>query len=175
MQILTTPLRMSTLKITSLMMLIYLYISQVSGKMNYMANKDVIHRLSQANESTHWNIYIDELLYHVKGLNNIEARLHISLHVIGRAMQWCQLPDRVRARSALALHVKDWVPCGSLVWNMDLSYNYKMHNVITVRVCDQFHMTLELQEVNIESKVHRKNLWRRRKLWHSSDSKLFVC
>ena len=165
---------MSILTITVLMLLMYLYINQVSGKRIYIANKDAIHRLSQANEATHWNIYIDELLFHVKGLDNIEGRLHISMHVIDRAIQWCQLPDKVGTRSALALHVRNWVPCGSLVWNMDLSPNFKMHNVITVQVCDQFHMTLELHEVNIESKVHQKNLWRRRELWELNDCKLFV-
>ena len=151
-----------------------MYINHVSGKRIYIANKDAIHRLSQANDTKHWNIYIDELLFQLKGLDNIEGRLHISTHDVARAIQWCQLPDGVGKRTSLALHVRKWVPCGSLVWNMDLSPNFKMHTVITVQVSDQFHIKLELQEVNIESKVHQMNLWRRRELWKLRECKLFV-
>ena len=150
-----------------LLMYMYLYVNNASAKRTYIANKEAILRLSQANDTKHWNIYIDELLFHVKGVNNIEGWFRISCHVVRHAMQWCQLPDGVGTRSALALHVRKWVPCGSLVWNMNLSPNYKMHTFIAVQVSDQFHITLEFKKVNIESNVHQRNMWRRRKLWSS--------
>ena len=96
---------MSTLTIIALMLLIYLYINQVSGREIYIANNEAIQRLSQANDTKHWNIYIDELLFHLKGLDNIEGRLLTSTQVVGRAMQWCQLPDGVGTRSGVLQHV----------------------------------------------------------------------
>ena len=119
-------------------------------------------QLSESDHKEHWNIYIDEILIHMSHLGNIEDALRDSLFIVRGAMQWCQLSVTAKSRSVFAKNISQWAPCGSVIKKVPLSSFVKKDDVITIQVSYEFHINFTLYEVNIESKVHRPHLWKRK-------------
>ena len=143
------------------MLLMFLHPSVVSGKRTYLINENQMSQLSESDHKEHWNIYIDEIMYHMDFLGNIDNTLRGSLFIVRGAMQWCQLSVTATSRSVFAKNISQWAPCGSVIKKVPLSSFVKTDDVITIQVSDEFHINLTLYEVNIESKVHRPLRWKR--------------
>ena len=140
-----------------------LLVMSVQGNRRYLVREDQTDMgfLSTYNDSKPWTIYIDEILYRMRDITNIEGILIHLLRTAITAEHWCKVPDTQvglynytskNTRNTLLANISDWLPCGVLVIQKFPSPTTE-EKTITIQVNVQLHINLTLTELHTESIV----------------------
>ena len=146
-----------------LSILVMLALLPVQGKHRHLVREDQTDMgfLATYNDSKPWTIYIDELLYRMRDITNIEGVLIYLLRTAITAEHWCKIPVSYvglynytsgNTRNTFLANISDWLPCGVLVVQKFPSPVIQ-EKIIIIQVNVQLHINLTLTELHTDSIV----------------------
>ena len=140
-----------------------LAIVSINGRHRYLIREDMINVdfLKADNTPRLWPIYIDELVYRMADITNIEATLADLTRTRVSSEHWCKIPTAYMGLynyslentiTSLRNNITRWLPCGAFV-KQDYISPSNPEDIITIHVNRHLHINVTIVEIHLDSLV----------------------